>query len=173
MPVSIEGIFQIFSLIVHQLCKEDSAPISQMRKLRFRQSKKYTQSYPAGSWGSGIRHGCLSPKPGPPWKHKKWHCSFLHTSEALPREAGAGETDLGTGAAVTGKPCAWQAWGSGQCIPQPQQGSPSLGKAVGWGGGLRGEGSRDSPLHRRPPPRPGPTEGKGHRTGDEGSCQGS
>lgn len=57
----------------------------------------------------------------------------LHTSEASLREAGAGETDLGTGAVVTGKPCAWQAWGSAQCIPEPQQGSPSLGKVLGWG----------------------------------------
>lgn len=55
MSGSREGIFQTFSLMLYQFCKEDPDPISQLRKLRFRKSKKGTQRHSASSCGAGIR----------------------------------------------------------------------------------------------------------------------
>lgn len=44
MPGSREGIFPIFSLVVHQFCKEDTDPTSQMRTVRLRESQNGIQS---------------------------------------------------------------------------------------------------------------------------------
>ena len=68
-----------------------------MRKLSFRQSKKYTQSYPTGSWGSGIKHGFSIQSLEPPETQEVASAASLYTSEASPREAGQGRPTWGQG----------------------------------------------------------------------------
>ena len=144
-----------------------------MRKLSFRQSKKYTQSYPTGSWGSGIKHGFSIQSLEPPETQEVASAASLYTSEASPREAGQGRPTWGQGLWSQASHVHGRHGGQPSAFQNPSR--VALAWVRFWTGGRAEEGraAGTPPTLPPPPPRPGPTEGKGHRTGDEGSCQGS
>ena len=115
-----------------------------------------TQSYPTGSWGSGIKHGFSIQSLEPPETQEVASAASLYTSEDSPREAGQGRPTWGQWLQSQASHVHGRHGGQPSAFQNPSRVAPAWVRF--WAGGRAEEGRAAG----TPPPCHRPRHGQVH-----------